>query len=195
MDDRPDSISGRTEDDELPRVFKIAKLGGRRGFVETIAKGVAASTAAVAAGTCGGGSGTGPSNSTSSRTSSTTTTTTTAPTAWTLHGYVIDDSNGRPVAGATVTIMDGPNRNRSTVTDSNGYYSLANLTQSGFTIQICAPEYDCYSRGVTLTSTLQVDIRLTPRPTTTTTRRQTTPCSCDPEGGCGCNPVHYWWPC
>ncbi|MCM2258293.1 MAG: carboxypeptidase-like regulatory domain-containing protein [Vicinamibacteria bacterium] len=176
---------GPREADEEPRVFKIAKLGGRRGFVETLAKGAAAGTATIAAGSCGGGgsSGTAPSP---------VATTTTAQQTWTLQGYVTDSSTGRPVAGATVTILDGPNSGRSTTTDGNGYFVLPNLTQSGFTIRVCAPTHDCANRAVTLTSSLQIDVRLTATTSTTTARSTSSRSSSTTTSGGG---SHYWFPC
>jgi hypothetical protein len=176
---------GPREADAEPRVFKIAKLGGRRGFVETLAKGAAAGTATIAAGSCGGGGGGGTAPTPVS-------TTTTAPQTWTLQGYVTDSSNGRPVGGATVTVLDGPNSGRTASTDGNGYFVLANLTQSGFTIRVCASAYDCTNRGVTLTSNLQVDVRLTAT-TSTSTARSTTARSSSTTTRSGGS--HYWWPC
>jgi hypothetical protein len=176
---------GSDEADAEPRVFKIAKLGGRRGFVETLAKGAAAGTATIAAGSCGGGGSSGTSPSPVA-------TTTTAQQTWTLQGYVTDTSTGRPVVGATVTVLDGPNSGRTTTTDGNGYFVLPNLTQSGFTIRICATAYDCTNRAVTLTSSLQIDVRLTATTSTTTARSTSSRSSSTTTRSGG---SHYWWPC
>jgi hypothetical protein len=180
-------VAGRQLDEAEaePRVFKIAKLGGRRGFVETLAKGVAAGTATVAVGSCGKGGG-----SPTAVTTTVQTTTTTAQQTWTLSGRVTDSSSGRPIAGATVRVLDGPNAGRNATTDADGNFSMANLSQSGFTITICADRYDCFSRGVTLTSTQQVEIRLTATTSTTssTTTSSNTTSTSSPSS-------HYWWPC
>jgi len=98
MDDRPDSISGRTEDERVARVFKIAKLGGRRGFRRDDCLRRGREQAAVAAGTCAGAAGPARATARARRTSIDHRHDHDATTAWTLHGYVIDDSNGRPRA-------------------------------------------------------------------------------------------------
>jgi hypothetical protein len=86
--------------------------------------------------------------------------TTTAPAALsTLAGNVMtlaaspDDPNFRSfvgVANAGVTIVDGPNTNRSAVTDESGNYTMDGLQQGGFTVRVTAPGYALQSRSVNL---------------------------------------------
>jgi hypothetical protein len=57
----------------------------------------------------------------------------TSPPTRTLTGTVF--SNSLPLAGASVTIMDGIHAGLSRDTDSNGAYSFLGLTPSAFTLQ------------------------------------------------------------
>jgi carboxypeptidase family protein len=57
----------------------------------------------------------------------------TSPGTRTLSGTV--SSNGLPLAGASVTIMDGIHAGVSRDTDNNGAYSFLGLTPSAFTLQ------------------------------------------------------------
>ena len=61
--------------------------------------------------------------------------TTPAPSStFTLTGTVFN-VEARPIAGASVTIMDGSHAGLSRVTDQNGLYSFLDLTPSSFTLQ------------------------------------------------------------
>jgi hypothetical protein len=92
----------------------------------------------------------------------------TIPTAFSLNGQVTDSATGAGIPGATVFIADGPNAGRSTRTDASGNYSLAELLQSGFTVNVSASNYVSQSTGVTLTSNQTLSLQLTPQPTTPT---------------------------
>jgi carboxypeptidase family protein len=96
------------------------------------------------------------------------TSTPTIPTAFSLNGQVTDSATGAGIPGATVFIADGPNAGRSTRTDASGNYSLAELLQSGFTVNVSASNYVSQSTGVTLTSNQMLSLQLTPQPTTPT---------------------------
>lgn len=102
---------------------------------------------------CGGGSSTAPSS-----------TPTPTPTTFTLSGTVSDSSTGAGVSGASVTIQDGPNANRSATTDGSGHYSIAGLQQSGFTAKASATYYNALSKGIGLTSNQSLDFALAPIP-------------------------------
>lgn len=97
---------------------------------------------------------------------STPSTTPTTPTAFSLSGQVTDSASGAGISGATVFIADGPNAGRSTRTDAAGNYSLAELLQSGFTVNMSASNYLSQSKGVTLTSDQTLSFQLIPQPTT-----------------------------
>jgi hypothetical protein len=78
----------------------------------------------------------------------------------TLIGVVTDADSGRPISGVTVTAVDGPNANRSTQTDGNGYYSLGNMTPSAFTIAFQRDFYNTTTRPVGLFSDQRIDVAL-----------------------------------
>jgi hypothetical protein len=78
----------------------------------------------------------------------------------TLIGVVTDADSGRPIAGVTVTVVDGPNANRSTQSDGNGYYSLGNMTPSAFTIGFQREFYTTTTRPVGLFTDQRIDVAL-----------------------------------
>ena len=64
------------------------------------------------------------------------------------------------VEGAAVTVLDGPYKGKSTITDGAGGYALIGL-DGGFTIQVTKDGYASEAKGVSvpLTRTLDVEIR------------------------------------
>jgi hypothetical protein len=92
---------------------------------------------------------------------STPSTTPATPTAFSLSGQVTDSAIAAGISGARVFIADGPNAGRSTTTDASGNYSLAQLLQSGFTVNVSASNYVSQSKGVTLTSNQSLSFELT----------------------------------
>jgi hypothetical protein len=103
---------------------------------------------------CGGGSNNSPT------TPSTTPTETTK--TFTLSGQVTDSLTGSGISGATVTVADGVNAGKSARTSSSGAYSLANLQQSGFTVNVAAADYLATAKGVTLTADTTLSFQLQP---------------------------------
>ncbi len=92
-------------------------------------------------------------------------------TTYTLSGRVAAGAPSfDPIAGAMVTIGDGPNAGRSAVTDSTGSYTLSGLEPSGFTVTASATGFASDSRGVTLVRDLTLDFELTELPLTVTER-------------------------
>jgi hypothetical protein len=73
---------------------------------------------------------------------------------------VVTEPVAVPVEGATVTVLDGPYKGKSTVTDRAGAYALIGL-DGGFTIQVTKDGYASEARGVTVPpdQTLYVEIR------------------------------------
>jgi len=69
-----------------------------------------------------------------------------------------------PIAGATVSIGDGPNAGQVATTDSAGQYQFTALQQSGFTVTVSATDYMPQSMGVTLTSNRTLNFSLRPLP-------------------------------
>lgn len=87
-----------------------------------------------------------------------------APATFSLSGQVTDSGTGAGIAGATVSVADGPNARRSAGTDASGNYRLTALQQSGFTVAASAPNYVSQSKGVTLTSDQTLSFELTRQP-------------------------------
>src|SRR5206468_2375122 len=94
----------------------------------------------------------------------TSTPTTTTPTMFSLGGQVTDSGTGTGIAGALVSIVDGPNAHVATVTDASGNYSFTGLQQSGFTVNASARGYTSQSEGVTLTANQTLSFELTRLP-------------------------------
>ena len=195
LDDRFDNAEANTGENEEPQVFRVARPGGRREFLQTLSKGAAVSATAALADGCTGDTPPAPSPptpTTSVRTTttstSTSTTTTTISTNNTLAGVVTDEATGRPVVGGRVTCVDGPNANKSSPTDGNGYYSIAGLVVSSFTVRVTASGYNLADRGLTITRDTRLDFVL--RPIGLTTSSTTTSVGGGGGGGGG----HYWYP-
>jgi len=71
---------------------------------------------------------------------------------------------GAPLAGALLTVVDGPNATRTARTSSTGAYDFAGFEQSGFTLRTSLSGYDDAVQGVTLTSDTVLNITLSPTP-------------------------------
>ncbi len=83
-----------------------------------------------------------------------------AQSTFTIAGVVSEDSDGDPVAGATVTILDGVNAGRASPTDGNGYYSIPALRSGSFTLRATKTGYEAADRGLTLNADTRIDLRL-----------------------------------
>ena len=105
----------------------------------------------------------------STSTSSPTPTPAPAAATFSLSGTVVDGSTSAGIAGATVTIADGPNAARATTTDSAGNYTFTGLQPSGFTVNVSASLYVASSKSVTLTSNQTLALSLTRVPPSTFT--------------------------
>jgi hypothetical protein len=79
-------------------------------------------------------------------------------------GIFAEQISSRPISGATVAIVDGPNAGVSTTTDVSGNYTFSALQQSGFTVRASANGYISQGRGVTLTSNQALNFTLTQPP-------------------------------
>lgn len=83
-----------------------------------------------------------------------------SPTTATLSGTVVDALTSGVLAGAAISIFDGPNAGRSTTSDANGAFQLTGLAVGGFTINVRRDGYDNLSQGVTLTADQTLSVRL-----------------------------------
>lgn len=79
---------------------------------------------------------------------------------FTIAGVVSDDDEETPIAGATVTVVDGANAGRSSTTDGNGYYSIPALRTGSFTIRATKGGYNPADRGLMLSADTRVDLRM-----------------------------------
>jgi hypothetical protein len=68
------------------------------------------------------------------------------PTLYTITGTV-NSGGGGGIAGAAVTVSDGPNAGKSTTTDVVGRYMLGGLTFANFTVTVSANGFNGVSRG------------------------------------------------
>jgi hypothetical protein len=66
---------------------------------------------------------------------------------------IISAFGGARLPGATVTIIDGPNGGRSTVTDGNGNYAFSGLTQGNANVSATASGYIARTFGVFINGT------------------------------------------
>jgi hypothetical protein len=64
------------------------------------------------------------------------------------------------LAGAKVTIMDGPAAQQSVQADGTGAYVFASVASGGFTLQASAPGYTPLNAGITLTADVVQDFAL-----------------------------------
>ena len=83
------------------------------------------------------------------------------PATFTLSGRVSDVTSGTALAGATVTIIDGANLDRTTLSDSGGAFRLTGLTAGGFTLRVRADGYDAAFRGITFVADTAIDVPMT----------------------------------
>jgi len=82
------------------------------------------------------------------------------PRTYTLTGVVSDAATGRAIEGATVTVLDGPDAGKSSVTTAAGNYSIPGLNTGSLTIQAKANAYDTSSVSVTLAEDTRLDLKL-----------------------------------
>jgi hypothetical protein len=80
---------------------------------------------------------------------------------FTLSGIVSEENTaGRAVAGGTVQVVDGPNAGKSSSTDGNGNYTLADLAGGSFSIRASASGYNATERAVTVAQDTRLDLKL-----------------------------------
>jgi hypothetical protein len=75
-----------------------------------------------------------------------------APTTFTLSGQVMDSASRMGISDASVSITDGPDAGKWTMTDAAGNYRLAELQEAEFIVMAHPPHYVSQSKIVMLTS-------------------------------------------
>jgi len=76
---------------------------------------------------------------------------------WQLRGTVTETATNRGLAEARIELADGPDAGASASTDSSGRYTLAGLTQAGFTVRASKAGFVTQSQPVTLTRDTTLD--------------------------------------
>lgn len=80
---------------------------------------------------------------------------------YTLAGTVADSINGQLLPGVTARILDGPDANRTTVTDAGGRFSMSNVAAGTLLVQFTHPSYETKSLTVTLNGDTSVTVQIT----------------------------------
>jgi len=78
----------------------------------------------------------------------------------TLSGVISDSVSHKPLASATVLVVDGPDGGRTTSTDEGGFYSLPALLQGSFTVRVSRGGYESAETVATLSADLHIDLGL-----------------------------------
>jgi hypothetical protein len=81
------------------------------------------------------------------------------PTEFALSGHVSDFNTGAPLSGATITIIDGANAGRATMSGADGTYVFG-MGPGGFTMRVRSDGYDSVFQGVTFVADTRVDIQM-----------------------------------
>ena len=84
------------------------------------------------------------------------------PSTFALTGQVSDLNTGSPLAGATITILDGRNASRTTTSDGRGAFRLADLMVGGFTVRVRYGGYDSVFRGITFVADTSIEVQMRP---------------------------------
>jgi hypothetical protein len=80
--------------------------------------------------------------------------------AFTLLGVVTEVGATRAVVGARVEIRDGPSAGRATITDGNGFYSIAPVLSSSFTLRGTHANYQTTDVPVTVSGDRRLDFQM-----------------------------------
>jgi len=91
-----------------------------------------------------------------------------APSQLLLDGVVRETvpSASTPVAGARLTVLDGPDAGAATTSDGNGYFVFPALQSGTFTLRTTQPDYQTADRTISLTKPTTITINMAPNPKT-----------------------------
>ena len=79
-----------------------------------------------------------------------------------MTGRIVDASALIPLAGVTVTAMDGANAGKTAVSGADGRYRLDNLLSGSFTLKAAREGYDDHVQAVAVTAATIIDVRMIP---------------------------------
>ena len=77
-----------------------------------------------------------------------------------LSGRITDKANGRPLAGARVSVTFGGASGRSTTSDSTGAYALRRIPAGPVSFTVSAPGFTTVTRTATMDGNVTVDVAL-----------------------------------
>lgn len=79
----------------------------------------------------------------------------------TLTGTVSDSSSGSMLSGVNARILDGPDANRTAVTDASGRFSMPDVTAGSFLVQFTRANYETRSISVSMSADTAVSVQIT----------------------------------
>ena len=82
-------------------------------------------------------------------------------TRHTLTGTVTDATNGNPLPNVNARILDGPDANRSAVTDANGRFTIPDVAAGSFLVQFTRSDYETRSIPVSVGGDTNVTVQIT----------------------------------
>lgn len=82
------------------------------------------------------------------------------PQTYSLTGVITDADTHRPMPGARVEVLNGPNAGNATTTDANGAYVLQGLSSGTFRVRASADDYAWGEQNVTVPEVPRADFEL-----------------------------------
>ncbi len=83
------------------------------------------------------------------------------PPRFQLSGIIMESGTTHLLTGVTVTVADGPDAGRSTLSDSNGAYTLTNITAGSFTLRLTRTDFEPQTIPVSLTADATLNLTMT----------------------------------
>jgi hypothetical protein len=84
-----------------------------------------------------------------------------APSRYKLTGTVSDSTSGNMLSGVNARILDGPDANRTAVTDATGRFSMPDVTAGSFLVQFTRSDYETRSIPVAMSGDTAVSVQIT----------------------------------
>lgn len=106
-----------------------------------------------------------------------------APEDFPLAGNVSASGAGTPIAGATITVLDGADAGRTTTTNTSGGYRFDGLRTGNANLSATATGYEESRAGVYIDGTNSLDFELRPLPATNPTTDSVTIAGLTPPSG------------
>ncbi len=84
----------------------------------------------------------------------------TGPPRFQLSGIIMESGTTHLLTGVTVTVADGPDAGRSTLSDANGAYTLTGLTAGPFTLRLTRTDFEAQTVPVSLTADATLNLTM-----------------------------------